>query len=154
MPRGVDDEFACWSGKMGNSESGAIWKAVPHCLMWCLWHERNSQTFSGEEQSVPALKYSFLQTLYEWLKASNLISAYYLAEMHDNWRPMALVVLDFGSILVRDWNSFCRIFKFDIRDGTEVKFWHEYSGVVVVLQICISRALWYYPALGMLQSQT
>ena len=83
MPRGVDDEFACWSGKMGNSESGAIWKAVPHCLMWCLWRERNSQTFSGEEQSVPALKYS-LQTLYEWLKASNLISAYSLAKMHDN----------------------------------------------------------------------
>jgi hypothetical protein len=47
MPRGVADLFACWSGKVGNSESGAIWKAVPHCLMWCLWHKRNSQTFSG-----------------------------------------------------------------------------------------------------------
>uniref|UniRef100_A0A2N9ILL9 Uncharacterized protein n=1 Tax=Fagus sylvatica TaxID=28930 RepID=A0A2N9ILL9_FAGSY len=135
MPRGVDDEFACWSGKMGNSESGAIWKAVPHCLMWCLWHERNSQTFSGEEQSVPALKYSFLQTLYEW-------EAYGSCGVR-LWKYIS-----------RDWNSFCRIFKFDIRDGTEVKFWHEYSGVVVVLQICISRALWYYPALGMLQSQT
>uniref|UniRef100_A0A2N9I2M2 Reverse transcriptase zinc-binding domain-containing protein n=1 Tax=Fagus sylvatica TaxID=28930 RepID=A0A2N9I2M2_FAGSY len=48
MPRGVADLFACWSGKVGNSESGAIWKAVPHCLMWCSWRERNSRTFSEE----------------------------------------------------------------------------------------------------------
>ena len=64
MPRGVEELFECWSGKRGNSESGAIWKAVPHCLMWCIWRERNSQTFSGEEQSVPMLKFSFLNTLF------------------------------------------------------------------------------------------
>jgi hypothetical protein len=84
MPRGLYELFACWSGKVGKSDSGAIWKAVPHCLMWCLWHERNSRTFSGEEQSVPALKFTFLQTLFEWLKASNLISAHSVAEMLDN----------------------------------------------------------------------
>jgi hypothetical protein len=84
MPRGVEDLFACWSGKRENSESGAIWKAVPHCLMWCLWRERNSRTFSGEEQSVPMLKFSFLNTLFEWLKASHLISAHSVAEMLDN----------------------------------------------------------------------
>ena len=84
MPRGVEDLFACWSGKRGNSESGAIWKAVPHCLMRCLWRERNSRTFSGEEQSVPMLKLSFLNTLFEWLKASHLISAHSVAEMLDN----------------------------------------------------------------------
>jgi hypothetical protein len=59
MPRGVEDLFACWSGTRGNLAAGAIWKAVPHCLMWCLWRERNSLTFSGEEQSVPMLKFSF-----------------------------------------------------------------------------------------------
>ena len=84
MPRGVEDLFACWSGKVGKSESGAIWTAVPHCLMWCLWRERNSRTFSEEEHSVPALKFTFLQTLFEWLKASNLISAHSVAEMLDN----------------------------------------------------------------------
>ena len=84
MPRGVEDLFACWTGTMGNSESGAIWKAVPHCLMWCLWRKRNSQTFSGEAHSVPALKYSFLQTLYEWQKASNLISSYSVTDKLDS----------------------------------------------------------------------
>jgi hypothetical protein len=84
MPRGVDDLFACWSGKVGNSESRAIWKAVPHCLMWCLWRKRNSRTFSGEEQSVPGLKFTSLHILFEWLKASNLISANSVTEMLDN----------------------------------------------------------------------
>ena len=59
MPRGVEDLFACWSGIRGNLNSGAIWKAAPHCLMWCSWRERNSRTFSGEEQLVPKLKFSF-----------------------------------------------------------------------------------------------
>jgi hypothetical protein len=83
MPRGVEDLFACWAGIRGNMDSGAIWKAAPHCLIWCLWRERNSRTFSGEEQSVPMLKSSFLQTLFEWLKASHLISATTVAEMLD-----------------------------------------------------------------------
>ena len=68
MPRGVEDLFACWFGIRGNPNSGAIWKAAPHCLMWCLWRERNSRTFSGEEQLVPKLKFSFLQSIFEWLK--------------------------------------------------------------------------------------
>ncbi len=84
MPRVVEELFACWTNTMGNSESGTIWRAVPDCLMWCLWRERNSRTFSGEENSVPALKYSFLQTLYKWLKASNLISSYSVADMLDS----------------------------------------------------------------------
>ncbi len=83
MPRGVEDLFACWFGIRGNPNSGAIWKAAPHCLMWCSWRERNSRTFSGEEQSVPKLKFSFLQSLFEWLKASHLISAHSVAEMLD-----------------------------------------------------------------------
>jgi hypothetical protein len=84
MPRGVEELFACWSGIKGHTDSGAIWKAAPHCLIWCLWRERNSRTFSGEEQSVTKLKFSFLQTLFEWLKASHLVSATTVAEMLDN----------------------------------------------------------------------
>ena len=34
-------------------------------------------------QSVPAFKLTFLQTLFEWMKASNLISAHSVAEMLD-----------------------------------------------------------------------
>jgi hypothetical protein len=37
----------------------------------------------GEELSIPTLKSSFLQTLYDWLKASNLVYCNSLAEMFD-----------------------------------------------------------------------
>ena len=83
MPRGVVDLLMCWSERFGKSEAGAIWKAIPHCLMWCIWREQNSRVFVGEELSIPALKSSFLQTLYNWLKASNLVSCNSLAEMLD-----------------------------------------------------------------------
>ena len=49
-----------------------------------LWHERNIRTLSGEEQSIPALKFSFLQTLYNWLKASNLFCSNSLSGMLDS----------------------------------------------------------------------
>ena len=43
----------------------------------------NNRVFVGEEQPLPALKSSFLQTLYEWLKASNLVYCNSLSEMLD-----------------------------------------------------------------------
>jgi hypothetical protein len=49
--------------------------------MWCLWCERNSRIFNGEETSIPALKFRFLQALFEWLKASDLISSKSISEM-------------------------------------------------------------------------
>ena len=84
MPRGVVDLLSCWSDRFRKSESGAIWKAIPHCLMWCIWREQKNRTFSGEEQSIPGLKFSFLQTLHDWLKASNLVCCNSLSEMLDS----------------------------------------------------------------------
>ena len=81
MPRGVVDLLYCWNGRLGRSEAGKIWKAIPHCIMWCIWRERNARTFNGEESSIPALKFLFLQTLYEWLRASNLITSVSLSDM-------------------------------------------------------------------------
>jgi hypothetical protein len=60
MPRSVVDLFTCWKGSLGNSEAGKVWKMIPHCIMWCLWRERNDRTFNGVEKSIPALKFYFL----------------------------------------------------------------------------------------------
>ena len=65
MPKEVEELLCCWAGRFGKSDAGAIWKIIPHCLMWCIWCERNARTFSGEEKSTPALKFSFLQTLFK-----------------------------------------------------------------------------------------
>jgi hypothetical protein len=83
IPRGVVDLLLCWSGRWGKSEGGKIWKAIPHCLMWCLWCERNERTFNDKETSIPALKFHFLQSLFDWLKASQLITSISLTEMLD-----------------------------------------------------------------------
>ena len=84
MLRGVVDLLSCWSVRSGKSESAVIWKTIPHVLMWCIWRERNNRTFLGEEQSIPALKCSVLQTLYDWLKAFNLVGCNSLTEMIDS----------------------------------------------------------------------
>jgi hypothetical protein len=48
MPRNVVDLFSCWSGNVGKGDAGVIWRVIPHCLMWCLWGERNARTFVEE----------------------------------------------------------------------------------------------------------
>ena len=77
------DLLTCWNGSFGNSEAGKIWKMIPHCLMWCLWPERNDRTFNGVEKSIPALKFKFLYTLLDWSKASHLDYSSSLSDMID-----------------------------------------------------------------------
>ena len=81
MPRGVVELISCWNGCKGRHETGKIWMAIPHCIMWCLWCERNARSFNGEEVSIPALKYSLLQTMLEWLKAASLITSASIPDM-------------------------------------------------------------------------
>ena len=81
MPRGVVDLISCWNGCKGRQEAGKIWKVIPHCIMWCLWCERNARSFNGEEASIPALKHRLLQTMLEWLKAASLITSVSIPEM-------------------------------------------------------------------------
>jgi hypothetical protein len=60
MPGRVRELFACWQGKMGKHPKYMIWRAVSHCLMWCLWRERNMRIFEGCEHHVDELKLLFL----------------------------------------------------------------------------------------------
>uniref|UniRef100_A0A2N9I9L7 Reverse transcriptase zinc-binding domain-containing protein n=1 Tax=Fagus sylvatica TaxID=28930 RepID=A0A2N9I9L7_FAGSY len=43
MPKTVTELLHCWFGSVGGHS--VIWKAIPHCIMWCLWQERNARTF-------------------------------------------------------------------------------------------------------------
>uniref|UniRef100_A0A2N9IA09 Reverse transcriptase zinc-binding domain-containing protein n=1 Tax=Fagus sylvatica TaxID=28930 RepID=A0A2N9IA09_FAGSY len=83
MPRGVVDLLNCWHGPRSKSEAGKIWKMTPHCLMWCIWQERNDRTFNGEEKSIPALKFHLLHILLSWAKAAHLDSSCSLSDMID-----------------------------------------------------------------------
>ena len=70
MPRRVIDLFDCWQGKYGRHQNASIWRAIPHCLMWCLWQERNARTFEDSEHNVAKLKLVFLRMLFDWISAS------------------------------------------------------------------------------------
>jgi hypothetical protein len=53
-----------WTG--GRSRSAVIWKMVPHCIIWCIWRERNNRCFEDSLRSRVELLHFFLFTLYTW----------------------------------------------------------------------------------------
>ena len=61
MPMAVVELFAFWQCQFGRHHDGDIWMVVPHCLMWCIWKERNSRCFEDNEHSMPNLKLLFLE---------------------------------------------------------------------------------------------
>jgi hypothetical protein len=32
----------------GCTRSAVVWKMVPHCILWCIWRERNNRCFEEE----------------------------------------------------------------------------------------------------------
>ena len=66
MPMSVVGLFACWQGRFGRHRNGDTWMVVPHCLMWCIWKERNSSCFEDNECSMFDLKLLFFRTLLDW----------------------------------------------------------------------------------------
>lgn len=48
MPKDVADLLASWKGQEGRCRNDTISKAIPHCLIWCIWRERNARNFECE----------------------------------------------------------------------------------------------------------
>ena len=51
MPKTVVELLACWQGKFGLHHNSFTRKAVPHCLMWSIWQERNNLSFEDTERT-------------------------------------------------------------------------------------------------------
>ena len=83
MPRRVIELFDCWQGSMRRQQNLVIWRAIPHCLMWCLWRQRNARTFEGCELRVVELKLQFYRYLFDWLSATGLFSFSNLLDLID-----------------------------------------------------------------------
>ena len=69
MPHTILGLLWCWQGSFGHHQNIYIWSIIPHCLLWCLWRERNSRCFEDTERSIPDLKLLFFRTLRDWLFA-------------------------------------------------------------------------------------
>ena len=82
MPHIVTDLFLSGQGSFGGHRSIDLWRAVPHCVLWCIWRERNSRCFEGKEQSILDLKSLLFHTLLEWSSSFNIFPSNFL-EMLD-----------------------------------------------------------------------
>ena len=65
MPSGVVNLLQCWWSR-GRSHSAKVWKIVPHCIMWCLWSERNKRFFDDSKSSQEDLLHFFFTTIFTW----------------------------------------------------------------------------------------
>ena len=83
IPKRVVDLLSCWQGKMGRHRNIEVWRAVPHCLMWCLWKERNARLFKDNDQNVLELKMLFFRTLFGWMTATGLFPSLSYLEFFD-----------------------------------------------------------------------
>ena len=66
MPQRVADLLDCWSCNFRQHRNIVVWRIVPHCLMWCIWRERNSRSFEDRERAILEFKSFFFSTLLEW----------------------------------------------------------------------------------------
>ena len=55
--------------------SSNIWNLVPLCLMWCIWKDRNRQTFEDLDRSEDQLLALFAGSLFDWAGARGLTSS-------------------------------------------------------------------------------
>ena len=87
--RDLLDLLACWKGGFGRHQNVDIWNAIPLCIMWTIWKERNNCTFEqsplelkqfpyalcmmgwfdGTERSPLKLKLFFLCSMFDWKAA-------------------------------------------------------------------------------------
>ena len=74
MPRNLPDLIACWPGALGRHRYAVIWKAIPHCLLWSIWRERNLRTFEGKELSPSDLQSLVFRMLFDWICVTGLFS--------------------------------------------------------------------------------
>ena len=83
MPRRIVDVLACWQGRLGRHKNWVLWNAIPHCVLWCIWRERNDRTFEGCERNILDLKILLLRTLFDWMTATSLFSFSNFLEFFD-----------------------------------------------------------------------
>ncbi len=84
MPRSVVEVMASWMGSFHKVSHADVWGAVPLCVMWVLWRERNLRVFEGQERMVLDLKLVLLRTLFDWLHCSSNYSPSYFEEFLDS----------------------------------------------------------------------
>ena len=70
LPFTVRDTLLSWYVSFKDKKYRKVWRAVPLCLFWMVWKERNRIVFDNEVLSIQRLKNSFVCNLLSWAKSS------------------------------------------------------------------------------------
>jgi hypothetical protein len=71
IPSTVSNLLACWKRRGLTKDHNTIWNAIPRCLMWLIWCERNQRAFEDIERHTVDLKLIFIRTLMDWMAAGS-----------------------------------------------------------------------------------
>ena len=71
MPRTVLNLLSCWKRRGLTKDHNTIWNAIPGCLMWLIWRERNQRALEDIERHTVDMKLIFIQTLMDWMAAGS-----------------------------------------------------------------------------------
>ena len=65
FPNNIADLLFGWFNCFGKHNC-SVWNLVPLCLMWTVWHERNSRIFDDVDLSITKLEELFFGHLFDW----------------------------------------------------------------------------------------
>ncbi|KAJ9678521.1 hypothetical protein PVL29_020644 [Vitis rotundifolia] len=68
FPESVKEVLASWRGSFVGKKRKKIWDAIPLCIFWTVWKERNRLAFRGGVLNVQKLKNFFVCNLWSWAK--------------------------------------------------------------------------------------
>ena len=74
IPRSIPDLLFGWWNWLGK-HSSQVWNLVPLCNQWCIWKERNQQTFEDVDSLGVQMIASFSRTLFNWSRAWGLTTS-------------------------------------------------------------------------------
>ena len=111
IPQRVVDLLDSWSCNFRRHHNIAIWRIVPHYLMWCIWQERNNRSFEGCERSILQFKSFYFFTLLEWCLVSPSFSCLSLPILLDHCNLVSWCFYPFSTCPIY-WAVFFFLIKF------------------------------------------
>ena len=68
FPESVKEVLFSWTGHLVGKKRKKIWKAIPLCIFWMIWKERNRLAFKGGVLHIQKLKNFFVCNLWGWAR--------------------------------------------------------------------------------------
>ena len=72
FPLTIRQSLLAWQHAKVGRKRKRVWMAIPLCLFWTLWKERNKAAFENKTPSVHRLKSTFVCTLWSWAKLNSI----------------------------------------------------------------------------------